>query len=436
MAWIGAAISAVGSIASSSSQSKAGKKAGKKARKGSQEQLQFMREAMNMARADTRHSRQAGATALNALMSMTGLSGGGGGGARYDENGWPISSEGGGALADPNAQQAEPIPLDDPSFRGGVAGRFGSGYDQGGGFGGRWAGPQQLRYNGGPMYPDTIYNVNEMGPENRFQGGSVYRNSQPITVGGEDGYVQPNIEGRASGGFNKKAFSSVFTDPGLAGISHQMGFYDKKPRRGQLPGTDWVRNSRGRIAKTGYGHWNNDLNAYVDRRGGVKKHQAAPPEGWEDPSKQTDIDTTQGTDFNFKTDPGYQFRFEEGQRALERGAAMRGGLLSGGYARKAIRYGQGFASNEYTNVYNRIANIAGMGQTANQQAGGYAMMGGQGMGNAAAASGMNSAYGAQASGNAIAGGIDSLAGIDWGSIFNRNATATSNPNQAIPRPRG
>ena len=55
----------------------------------------------------------------------------------------------------------------------------------------------------------------------------------------------------------------------------------------------------------------------------------------------------------FMADPGYQFRLDEGMKALERSAAARGGLLSGGFLRGATRYGQGMASQEYQNAFNR-----------------------------------------------------------------------------------
>lgn len=56
---------------------------------------------------------------------------------------------------------------------------------------------------------------------------------------------------------------------------------------------------------------------------------------------------------DFTQDPGYQFRLAEGQKILERSAASRGNLLTGGTAKALERYGQDFASNEYGNVYNR-----------------------------------------------------------------------------------
>jgi len=87
-----------------------------------------------------------------------------------------------------------------------------------------------------------------------------------------------------------------------------------------------------------------------------------------------------------KADPGYQFRLDEGMRALERGASARGGLLSGGFGRKALRYASDYASNEYGKVYDRIANIAGYGMTgaqlSSQNAINFGQMGSQAIGNA------------------------------------------------------
>lgn len=80
---------------------------------------------------------------------------------------------------------------------------------------------------------------------------------------------------------------------------------------------------------------------------------------------------------DFQADPGYAFRLAEGQKAIERSAAARGGLNSGGTMKALARYGQDYASNEYTNAYNRFTNdqtnrfnrlssLSGLGQIANQ----------------------------------------------------------------------
>jgi hypothetical protein len=52
-------------------------------------------------------------------------------------------------------------------------------------------------------------------------------------------------------------------------------------------------------------------------------------------------------------DPGYAFRLQQGEQAIERGASAAGGANSGGTLKAIARYGQDYASNEYANVYNR-----------------------------------------------------------------------------------
>src|SRR6185503_13969473 len=51
--------------------------------------------------------------------------------------------------------------------------------------------------------------------------------------------------------------------------------------------------------------------------------------------------------------PGYQARLKMGTDAIQRSAAARGGVLTGGTAKALDTYGQDYASNEYGNVYNR-----------------------------------------------------------------------------------
>lgn len=93
---------------------------------------------------------------------------------------------------------------------------------------------------------------------------------------------------------------------------------------------------------------------------------------------------------DYQEDPGYQFRLGEGLKSLDRQAAARGGLISGGALKAAQRYGQDYASNEYTNAFNRyqtsrsnqlnpLQSLAGQGQTSSNALGnaaaGYANAG-------------------------------------------------------------
>lgn len=124
---------------------------------------------------------------------------------------------------------------------------------------------------------------------------------------------------------------------------------------------------------------------------------------------------------DFQEDPGYQFRMQEGQKALERSAAARGGLQSGGTLKAISRYGQDFASNEYQNAYNRFNNdrtnrfnrlsaLAGVGQTANSQV-------------ASAGSNYANNYGQNTMGAANAAGA---AGIAQANMYNNTLSGLGN----------
>jgi hypothetical protein len=58
---------------------------------------------------------------------------------------------------------------------------------------------------------------------------------------------------------------------------------------------------------------------------------------------------------DFQQDPGYAFRMQEGQKALERSnLAKFGGGLSGGQLKALGRYGQDMGAQEYQSAYNRF----------------------------------------------------------------------------------
>jgi hypothetical protein len=61
------------------------------------------------------------------------------------------------------------------------------------------------------------------------------------------------------------------------------------------------------------------------------------------------------TDVTQQNDPGWQFRMKEGLKAIERSAASKGTLLTGGTLKDLNNWAQNTASNEYGNVYNRAA---------------------------------------------------------------------------------
>ena len=118
----------------------------------------------------------------------------------------------------------------------------------------------------------------------------------------------------------------------------------------------------------------------------------------------------------FQQDPGYAFRLSEGQKALERSAAARGGLLSGGTGKALERFGQEMGSQEYTNAFNRyqaerqarlapLQSLAGVGQTTAQQIGQAGQTAASNIGEAIGAGAQARASGYTGAANALTGGL-------------------------------
>lgn len=54
-----------------------------------------------------------------------------------------------------------------------------------------------------------------------------------------------------------------------------------------------------------------------------------------------------------KKEPGYEFALGEGVTALDRSAAAKGGLRTGGHNKDILQYGQNLAAQTYSNVFDR-----------------------------------------------------------------------------------
>jgi hypothetical protein len=108
---------------------------------------------------------------------------------------------------------------------------------------------------------------------------------------------------------------------------------------------------------------------------------------------------------DFETSPGYQFRMDEGMKALDRSAASRGLLRSGAQQKAINTFGQGIASEEYGNYMGNLLAVSGLGNQAASSANNTAGQLTQGAGNLIAQGGAarGSAYAAGA--NALASGI-------------------------------
>jgi hypothetical protein len=120
-------------------------------------------------------------------------------------------------------------------------------------------------------------------------------------------------------------------------------------------------------------------------------------------------------DFGNNIDPGYGWRLQQGNQALQNSAAAGSGVLSGAALKDLIGYNQGAASQEYGNAFNRyttqqnnifsrLSSLANLGQNAaagvGQQGTALAGNAGQFLSNAGTAEGA----GIVGAGNALSNG--------------------------------
>jgi hypothetical protein len=117
-------------------------------------------------------------------------------------------------------------------------------------------------------------------------------------------------------------------------------------------------------------------------------------------------------------DPGYQFRLDQGNKAINAAGSARGRAMGGRTMKELSRYGQDYASNEYGNAYARLANMAGMGMgsanTLNQSGQNYGAQYGQNQ----AAIGNANAAGTIGQANGWAGGFQGVGdGVLYGNIL-------------------
>jgi hypothetical protein len=121
-------------------------------------------------------------------------------------------------------------------------------------------------------------------------------------------------------------------------------------------------------------------------------------------------------DFQAGIDPSYNFRLAQGNLATTNLQNRTGGLIGGNALQGLTDYGQGSASQEFGNVFNRfqsqrsgiyntLAGIAGIGQTSLGQTGQLSSNTSANVGNAISGAGTAIGAGQVAMGNALSGGF-------------------------------
>lgn len=93
----------------------------------------------------------------------------------------------------------------------------------------------------------------------------------------------------------------------------------------------------------------------------VSTHAPAAPQLTPEQAQQAAFD-------RFRNTPGYQFGLKTGFDQVQASAAARGGLYSGATMKALQKFGNDYADQQgYTPYMNRLASLAGMGQTVNAQ---------------------------------------------------------------------
>jgi hypothetical protein len=143
-------------------------------------------------------------------------------------------------------------------------------------------------------------------------------------------------------------------------------------------------------------------------------------------------------------DPSMAFRLGIGEQTTQRAANVGGGALSGNTLRALQDYSQGLASTEYSNafnrfqtergnIYNTLANIAGMGQGAVNTGVQAGQATAQNLGQLAVGGGQAQAAGTMGAANALAGGIGGIGNaaqlyaLGSSGFFNRPGQAPVKP---------
>lgn len=151
----------------------------------------------------------------------------------------------------------------------------------------------------------------------------------------------------------------VNDSPGLANAFRGLS----APEREYISSRGYDRNGDGVVSADEFGQFHYD--AY-----GRGEGRNLPTYGGADnkmPVQDTDVAGSASSDdpyARFRATPGYQFQLTEGQRAIDSSAAARGGLMRGSTLARLQEFGQGLADQTYGQYYNRLAALAGMGQTA------------------------------------------------------------------------
>lgn len=324
-AFWGAVIAGVGSLAGGAIASRGAERAGREATRASNQQIDYSRETRDIVLGLQQPYREAGYTGLGALMNLTGLPA-------------PSTPARGGAVGGGNQWGGPGFDPDQPMTRTQVMQAFRYLY-------GRDADEQAIRH------------YTTRGPRSGVgRQGSIAHSYNPLR---SNRWSPDSVLGLNDPPDRRAWTFNEFLAEGLAAQEYQDRRED-----GTLP--PWIEGGQYSQNFTGSGIRDEQARAATLQQfgGGGDESTGGGAVGGGGGGGALG----QTPEEMLRSNPAYEFRLNEGMRALETSAAARGGFGTG-FDRRAIRYGQDYASNEYERLWNRLAAISGIGQTATAASG-------------------------------------------------------------------
>jgi len=135
--------------------------------------------------------------------------------------------------------------------------------------------------------------------------------------------------------------------PGISQFGRQAGPQSTAFQRGQGPGISQFQMGQGPQSSAFQGGPQTGASAFQRGQGPeINQFQRGAGPEFTGASQE-------GFDFNFEKDPGYQFRMDEGLKAIGAAGSARGNRFSGAADKDRMKYAQGLASEEYGKAYGR-----------------------------------------------------------------------------------
>jgi len=161
-------------------------------------------------------------------------------------------------------------------------------------------------------------------------------------------YSEFTLSGAPTGSIKRQGYDNqLYSGPG--------GNFSRKMDKGQGIG-GWQMEGSNRII--------NDLGGYL-KKGSLQQT------GSDFSQEQNMLSGLLSDPSKIQQTAGYQFDVDQGNQAINRSAAARGSLNSGGVLAELAKYGQGMASREYGNQVNRLSSLIGQKQQFGMGSGYY-----------------------------------------------------------------